>query len=247
MDHNPTSLSQPPVHKSKFRPSTGALLKASCASSLCPNPTKQCKEKEKRPIEVIELSDDDELPLSKTQKTRHDYGQTAELQEMLRKVEQLALEKQRRLEEENTRLKNELSAYQAMIHLNVDDVEAHILCDVCESTMWSPFILTGCGHTFCEACLNCWFDETLKQWKVQNPQMTWVLQNNHFVNSLRSAGITEIPIPQYCCPKCRVKVLRQPAPNFSLKGLVELVAQANGERNENKGPNASFVKYFGAY
>ncbi|KAF5342747.1 hypothetical protein D9758_015914 [Tetrapyrgos nigripes] len=170
MDHDPTSLSQPTVHKSKFRPSTDALRNAARAHNLAlrPNPTKQRKEKEKQPIKVIELSDD-ELPSSRTKKPRNCYEQmAAELQEMLRK----ALEKQTKLEEENAQLKNELSTYQAMIYLNADDVKGYIVCDVCASTMWSPFILTGCGHTFCDECLDNWFKEILKKWKERNPTMS---------------------------------------------------------------------------
>ncbi|KAF5343044.1 hypothetical protein D9758_011156 [Tetrapyrgos nigripes] len=206
---------------------------ASSSSTSNTRNTKKRKEKENRPtvtLDVIEISsDEDEVPMpppQKARKTRHDDGQVAELQKMLKKVE---LEKEK-LEKENARLKKEVSAFKAMeqddvVHLNVDDLELHTLCDV----------LTACGHTFCNACLDGWFDKALKQWVVQNP---------HFANHLRHAAFYNLPLPQYCCPKCRAKVSTKPTPNFSLKGLIELVAKANGEKNENEGPDATFVQYF---
>ncbi|KAF5340140.1 hypothetical protein D9758_016862 [Tetrapyrgos nigripes] len=139
MDYNTSAFAgSSSKSKSKFRPSRSALSKASNASHSPPvpkpsnsisNPNKR-KGKEKVVIEVS--SDEDELPVppsSKARKTTHDdSGEIARLQKMLKRVEVLAVEKEKKLKEEIAHLQREVSIYKEdKINLNFNDVSCAIL------------------------------------------------------------------------------------------------------------------------
>ncbi|KAF8583899.1 hypothetical protein K439DRAFT_1188989 [Ramaria rubella] len=81
----------------------------------------------------------------------------------------------------------------------VEELEDHILCEICQDRLWQPYTLVECGHTQCQSCLTDWFNTAL----TANP--------NH---------------PRYECPKCRTRVRHKPIDNFMLKEVVRAISRA---------------------
>ncbi|KAJ7690647.1 hypothetical protein B0H17DRAFT_1064292 [Mycena rosella] len=121
--------------------------------------------------------------------------------------------------------------------LDAAQLEEHISCEICTSTMWKPFILSGCGHTFCAGCLVEWFGTTLAQHMTANP--AWRSTNQppyHLVNPRIRANpyiaamiAQQGPQPEYTCPTCRSPVLTKPVEDFSLKAIIHDAATSAGE------------------
>ncbi|THU97654.1 hypothetical protein K435DRAFT_965376 [Dendrothele bispora CBS 962.96] len=212
--------------------------------------TKKRKEKENRPTvthttEVIEISsDEDEEPVPPPPRTPK-KGAPPTPNERARLLLTALEKKFRALEQEKKQLEAQVNCLRqenaefrakGTVHLNNDDVDEHILCEVCSLTMWTPYVLT-CGHAFCGSCLESWFDRALRDWASRYPQFPpHVLQAAHIARY-------GIPPPQYLCPKCRTAVSSKPTQDFTLKGLVGTIAKAKGEAKPGA-KETSFRKYF---
>ncbi|KAI1784737.1 hypothetical protein LXA43DRAFT_1066518 [Ganoderma leucocontextum] len=131
-------------------------------------------------------------------------------------------------------------------------IDEFINCEICKSKMWIPYTL-GCGHTFCAACLENWFNTAygrhLETYSAYNPQR---LIPAHFTAQLarndlpyyerrdikRQIAIifTTAPQPQYSCPTCRVLVRTKPAESFVVKQLVRTIATIQGDTPPEDAP-----------
>jgi len=180
--------------------------------------------KENRPVilgEIIEISsDDDEASTSAITRSKPNGVAMAELQERYRKLEQETAN----IREENKRISRENAELKSRAHLDISVLEDQITCDVCSSTLWQPFILPDCGHTFCQSDLEDWFSMTLTQFRATNPAPVYV------------NGWQQQPQPRYTCPKCREHVKSKPVEDFALKSLVRAIAKAAGEASPKKVP-----------
>ncbi|KAF5385909.1 hypothetical protein D9615_002359 [Tricholomella constricta] len=205
--------------------------------------------------EVIEISSDDEPtpPLNPV------------LVELRRQV--------RKLKEENARYKADLaksdsellSAREEILGLkalpthgkgklvlDISQLEDNVNCEICTLRMWSPFILPECGHTFCQSCLQDWFDTTLAQFMTAHPhydvndpvpnnlrQWQAMMHSPHVVQNPHTAAyitqmLRQTPQPDYTCPTCREAVKNRPVEDFTLKALVRTVATATGDASPRK-------------
>jgi len=102
---------------------------------------------------------------------------------------------------------SQLKANTSQHTLSVSALDDSICCEVCTHTMWSPYLLANCGHTFCQGCITDWFNTTLE---------------HHRLSTARGP-------PPYTCPSCRIPVRLPPVQNFSLKRIVRLAAESRGE------------------
>jgi len=125
-------------------------------------------------------------------------------------------------------------------------LEEHITCEICTLRLWFPYMyvgtllaliisaiynepqtsfafvhsLPGCGHTFCQSCLQDWFSTNLSNHRHDFPTYN---QNQYHQ-----------PQPQYTCPTCRQVVRAKPAEDFVLKAIVRTLASGSGERSPKK-------------
>lgn len=132
-------------------------------------------------------------------------------------------------------------------------------CDICAHLMHSPYLLTDCGHCYCEGCLKGWLDETLTKHIRAHPAYNMnrkpVPQN--FPQVLQTIGpYLSYPIqmqlqavcnasrqqqPEYTCPGCRKEIMNKPVVNFVVKDMVHIVGSVLGQtdtRRESSGQRA---------
>ncbi|KZV89734.1 hypothetical protein EXIGLDRAFT_838323 [Exidia glandulosa HHB12029] len=83
-----------------------------------------------------------------------DDGESAHLRTKLAKVAQDAEQLKRKLnatEKEVQQLKGK--------NISVDGLREHLECEICMDTLWLPWALSECGHTFCQSCLISLFND----------------------------------------------------------------------------------------
>ncbi|KAI0297876.1 hypothetical protein B0F90DRAFT_1736642 [Multifurca ochricompacta] len=163
------------------------------------------KSRRSKPEEILEILDDKSLKREETE--------TDNMQQRYRELEQ----ERDRLQRENRGLSSavaQLKASTRQTTLSISALDDAICCEICTHTMWSPYFLTNCGHTFCQGCLTDWFNTTLSQ-QIQL--------------SARAS-------PAFTCPSCRHPARTPPVQNFSLKRIVRLVAESRGESSPRRPP-----------
>ncbi|KAJ7128930.1 hypothetical protein C8R43DRAFT_1026399 [Mycena crocata] len=209
--------------------------------------------KRKRPTqepELIEiLSSDEETPPSKRQTTISPREQVKQLQQEVRTLKQRCskLEKvEGELEharKENGDLKL-ASKRSGKVVLDAIQVEDHISCEICTRTMWNPYILSGCGHSFCLDCLVEWFGTNLAQHMAAHPGWRSTNQLPFRASDPRIRGHPYLaaviahqgPQPEYTCPTCRSEVSTKPREDYSLKTIIHAIATSTGEVSPKKDP-----------
>ncbi|CCM06210.1 uncharacterized protein FIBRA_08454 [Fibroporia radiculosa] len=127
-------------------------------------------------------------------------------------------------------------------------LEDHISCEICTLKLWTPYVLP-CGHSFCQTCLQDWFNTTLAQHMTSHPDYNQpalapyrtALQNPGLPQQTRlqiQMHITQLesrqPRPQYTCPTCRSLVKTKPVEVYALKHLVRTIAGSMGETSPKK-------------
>jgi len=204
------------------------------------------------PEEIIEISDDDDDPPS------HLNSQAAMVADFRRQINKLREEsvKQKKDHERTVRelniLREENQQLQALRKpgtlVDAAQLADNVDCEICTSRMWSPYSLPGCGHIFCQSCLQDWFSTTLAQFMNANPHyninqahniphLQGLMQNPQAANHPQIAGILANllpPGPQYTCPTCREPVHSRPTEAFALKAIVRVITAATGENSPKK-------------
>ncbi|TDL22633.1 hypothetical protein BD410DRAFT_788458 [Rickenella mellea] len=125
---------------------------------------------------------------------------------------------------------------------NLSSLEEQLCCEICTATMWAPYTLTECGHSFCASCLLDWFNTALAQHMQQHPNyVAEIVVPPHLLAMRHHPGVNEqirqwvairraaMPQPQYTCPSCRVQARAKPVEVYKLKEIVRTVATLNGE------------------
>ncbi|KAI0055009.1 hypothetical protein BV25DRAFT_1922176 [Artomyces pyxidatus] len=110
-----------------------------------------------------------------------------------------------------------------------DDI---IRCAVCHSTMWSPYILPECGHTFCQSCLMDWFGTIHATHLNAHPDYDVDLPQQ----------LPDVAVPLYTCPTCRTVARARPCKSFLTVKTVQLVSKFSLETEPDglaKGAGAS--------
>ncbi|KAF8883718.1 hypothetical protein BD779DRAFT_1539141 [Infundibulicybe gibba] len=223
---------------------SGALSKAACGT----------KSRPKAIIKAIEiLSDDGSVPPCVSTSTAVGLQcQNAELQkknkcseEALARCQQELLELHRTAESKNST--------KGKLVLDESVIEDHLCCEVCMNEMWVPYLLPDCGHTFCQTCLQDWFDSILVQhitthphYDLNQPNVLLMPQITAALRGMPSARDPQIQHllmqlnsqhPQYTCPTCCKPVHGRPVENFALKALVQIITSVRGESSPEKAAN----------
>ncbi|TEB37489.1 hypothetical protein FA13DRAFT_912309 [Coprinellus micaceus] len=221
-----------------------------------PPPATRTKAKQKaipHPMatEVIEISSDEDEdllpkrrpvapPKSNATDLRKDAQRLKEANDLL-KTQYKGLQKELEAQKEKTRSLEiqKRTGGSSEIKLDPSDVEDIIACNVCTNTMFVPWILPGCGHTFCQKCLSDWFDTTLRNFLVGHPgynmnnpgphHFGYLMQHPQLANHPQLAHLIP-PRPEYACPECRTPVKSRPVENFAMKSFVTLCHTATHGR-----------------
>ncbi|KAH9931495.1 uncharacterized protein B0H18DRAFT_989628 [Fomitopsis serialis] len=130
-------------------------------------------------------------------------------------------------------------------------MEQNVDCTICAYVLYNPCVLP-CGHTFCQTCLEEYFDGIFAEHVVANPALD-VPDVLPYHQALRQVNLDEAmrqqirlelanvqaahPRPAYICPMCRTPVTSTPAQNFALRDISELVGHIRGERNPRQADN----------
>ncbi|KAJ7583577.1 hypothetical protein C8J56DRAFT_1055331 [Mycena floridula] len=205
------------------------------------------------PADIIILSSDDEgpsMPPVKRKKLAEagfveiPSGSTKSTAVKALELRMKKMENQRsqaQMAAENAKLKAELEAQRRKpisSRTNVSDLEESVSCEICTLKLWSPFMLTDCGHVFCQTCLEDWFSTILAQHLAVHPNYNV----NHNVNfpgyQMAMFGQQQ---PKYSCPTCRELVSKRPAEDFVLKNIVRIVGKVEGEESPTK-PTAAATR-----
>ncbi|KAJ7502833.1 hypothetical protein B0H11DRAFT_1986565 [Mycena galericulata] len=210
-----------------------------------PRPTKR-KKPSAPESELIEiLSSDDEDQPRKRQATIP-KEQSKQLQQEIRILQQKCA-KLAKVEDELERTRKEngelkLAAKRSgKVVLDASQLEDHISCEICTSTMLTPYILSGCGHSYCGRCLVEWFGTCLAQHMAAHPNWRPTNQPSyHLLNPgirahpyIAAMMAQQGPQPEYTCPTCRAVVSTKPIEDYALKAIIQAVS---GESSPKKAP-----------
>ncbi|KAJ7078863.1 hypothetical protein B0H15DRAFT_526990 [Mycena belliarum] len=199
-------------------------------------------------IEILSSSDEEDQP-RKRQAAASPKEQLTQLQQEIRdlkhkcaRLEKVEAELEHvRKEDSELRLSSKRSG---KVVLDASQLEDHINCEICTTIMWTPYTLSGCGHTFCLNCLVEWFGTTLAQhmavhpaWRPTNQPPYHLLKQGFGAHPYIAAMIAQQgPQPEYSCPTCRAPVSTRPVEDYSLKALVRILATSVGESSPKKAP-----------
>ncbi|KAJ7188533.1 hypothetical protein C8R46DRAFT_23462 [Mycena filopes] len=137
----------------------------------------------------------------------------------------------------------ELKKRSGKVSIDSAQIEDHISCEICTTTMWTPYILSGCGHAFCMKCLVEWFSTCLAQHMTAHPG--WRSNANqplyHRLDPrirahpyIAQLAAQHGPQPEFSCPTCRAVVTTKPMEDYSLKAIIHAVATSAGELSPKK-------------
>ncbi|KAG1771436.1 hypothetical protein EDD22DRAFT_947876 [Suillus occidentalis] len=99
-------------------------------------------------------------------------------------------------------------------------------CDICTHLMHSPYLLSDCGHCYCEGCLKGWFDETLTKHIRAHPTYDyWSLL------LISGSGATAGSMQCFSTTAAGVYLPRMSAGdiNFVVRDMVSLVGSTLGQ------------------
>ncbi|KAJ7039193.1 hypothetical protein C8F04DRAFT_1087465 [Mycena alexandri] len=211
------------------------------------SPAKRKNHVAPNPSELIEIfsSDEETAPRNPTPK-----DQLKQVQQELRSLKQ-KYSKLQTVGEELERARKEISELKdaskrsGKVVIDASQFEDHTCCEICTITMWTPYILSGCGHTFCMKCLVEWFSTCLAQHMTAHP--AWRPPNGqplyHRLDPrirahpyIAAMAAHQGPQPEFSCPTCRAVVTTKPMEDYSLKAIIHAVATSAGETSPKKDP-----------
>jgi len=212
-------------------------------------PTKKTsRQREKAPVvipfgDILEITSEEEGGSSPEETSTN--TSMAELQNTVKRLEK----ENSKLRQDSTEARRELlelraarNADRRKLDLDTSQLEDIISCEICALKMWNPYTL-GCGHTFCQSCLEDWFSTTLAQHMTAYPNYTAnppvPAHIRGFPAHVQQQARLQIahmqpPPPPYTCPTCRQAVKNQPAEAFAMKAMVRTIANAMGETSPRK-------------
>jgi len=223
---------------------------ASTSTAHASNTGRNTRSKKKAPVisqEVIEISsdEDDDIPVRRFSVAPTPGPQPAALRRDNRRLREERDSLKRELETLHTQLEysrhkvRDLEIQSGVsagkVALNDSELDDIVSCNICSHTMFTPYILTVCGHTFCQKCLKDWFDHTLRNFIPNHnqpqiaPNLMAMLQAPGMLQHPQMAAYIQahIPLqPQYTCPECRAPVKAAPVENFAMKSLARMVTSA---------------------
>ncbi|KAJ7782855.1 hypothetical protein B0H16DRAFT_1494637 [Mycena metata] len=214
------------------------------------SPAKRKNHVAPNPSELIEIfsSDEETAPRKPTPK-----DQLKQVQQELRSLKQ-KYSKLQTVEEELERARQEISGLKdaskrGEVVIDASKFEDHICCEICTVTMWTPYILSGCGHTYCSKCLVEWFSTCLAQhmtahpgWRPPNGQPLYHrldprIRAHPYIAALATH---QGPQPEFSCPTCRAVVTTKPMEDYSLKAIIHALA-TRCRRRKGKGKAKAVV------
>jgi len=115
------------------------------------------------------------------------------------------------------------------------ELEDHITCEISHS-------LPGCGHTFCQSCLEDWFNSTLAKHLQDHPNYRpnapipphLLVLARHDPRIRAEIETLRGPKPCYTCPACRAPVKSKPVEVYALKKVTRTAAKALGESSPQR-------------
>ncbi|KIL68882.1 hypothetical protein M378DRAFT_158020 [Amanita muscaria Koide BX008] len=159
------------------------------------------------------------------------------------------------LKDEKVKQKRDLEKYKqnflkGKLTVDASQVEEILNCEICTGRMWSPYLLSDCGHCFCQTCLQDWFRTVLNKFVAEHPNVDpthpdwrWQLQplllnNPGLLATFPAFNAFNAPRPQYSCPTCRNIITTRPVEVYTLKALVRILASAAGDKSPQKDRNS---------
>ncbi|EKM80794.1 hypothetical protein AGABI1DRAFT_126832 [Agaricus bisporus var. burnettii JB137-S8] len=151
---------------------------------------------------------------------------------------------------------SKLESADGKLVLELSKLEDTISCEICTNRLYTPYLLPGCGHTFCLSCLRDWFGMTHAQFLQTNPHWNPNAQNQNILR-IRSLLRPEYlvhpqiqhemlhiqqPQPQFTCPTCRKRVYQRPVEVYALKSLIRMSLSANEAEKAKIPPDTTVVE-----
>ncbi|KAK0461526.1 hypothetical protein IW261DRAFT_1428397 [Armillaria novae-zelandiae] len=229
------------------------------------NPTRQGGIKQQRnegtrePVEVIEISSDEEEATGNSSNDKVDLellvkiltkelGEAKRVQEKAESLEPLydelmqeassarmaqkeAEQIRAHYEQELDECQKQLSKFKETCH----NIEEDTTCDICNETMWYPFLLPECRHIFCEKCIQHWLAHILDEHRQTTmPPFNWyqlirILEEVTEVIALFERITVAMDGPEYSCPQCQEQVRSRPVWVYTMKLIARNVASIQGK------------------
>ncbi|TFK52044.1 hypothetical protein OE88DRAFT_1658812 [Heliocybe sulcata] len=92
----------------------------------------------------------------------------------------------------------------------LSSIEANVQCQICLEYLLKPFVLSPCGHVYCQGCLQNWFKSA--------PPSEDDMYDDDYPDYLLYRSKS--------CPSCRTSVRARPIPLFVVKAISSAVAKS---------------------
>lgn len=147
-DDPPAPVRKPATTKPKSQPSSNTPAVSNRENALA-------LENERLKRQVEQLLAQQNKGKKRAREVDEDEEQDHERQRLRKKTVEMQAENERvkrkleASEKEVQNLKTELKGK----NVNVDGLRQYFECEICMETLWQPWALSDCGHTFCQMCL----------------------------------------------------------------------------------------------
>ncbi|KAK7692894.1 hypothetical protein QCA50_004529 [Cerrena zonata] len=193
----------------------------------------------------IEISSGDETPL------RDSSDSIVEMRNKIKALEEeVARLRSREVQAPPPTVSPELTAAVEFKKKILEALDDQLCCEICTLRMWTPYTL-GCGHMFCQTCLQDWFDSILTKHRAEDPNYeasTHALTHYHemlrnprlaahqrrYIEDNARAIQASMKQPAFTCPTCRVATKDKPIEIYTLKQVVRTISEAMGESSPKK-------------
>ncbi|KAK7689304.1 hypothetical protein QCA50_007095 [Cerrena zonata] len=193
------------------------------------------------PIEdAIEISSGDETPL------RYPSESIADMRNKIKALEEEVVQlRNREVQAPPPIFSPELTEAVEFKKKILEALDDQLCCEICTLRMWTPYTL-GCGHMFCQSCLQDWFNSILKKHRAEhstyeansrrlaqyrellcNPRLA--AHQRRYIEEHARALQASMEQPVFTCPTCRVGAKDKPIEIYTLKQVVRAISEAMGE------------------